>query len=121
MIKYKRHKIFPSVNETKQCEYFHEWLCIKNIWHHHSPNGELRNKIIGAKLKRMGTSAGFPDYIIPYAKKSYYGLYIEVKSANGKLSPTQKEWFKFLNEQNYLAVSCKGWLEATKIVEDYFS
>ena len=120
-----------KAEEQKECEYFHEWLCIKKIRHHHSPNGELRyrkrlpsGKVIcpdGIKLKKMGTSAGFPDFFIPYASKDYHGLFIEMKKREGgKLSMPQNEWLYFLISQGYLAVMCEGWIQASKIVENYF-
>lgn len=52
----------------------------------HVPNGGSRNPIEGAKMKRLGVVAGWPDI-------SIYGppgcFFMEVKSAKGRLSNCQ--------------------------------
>ena len=56
------------------------------------PNGGVRGKIAGGRLKNEGVSAGVPDLFIPA-----WGLWIEMKRANGgTLSPAQKDWISYL-------------------------
>ncbi len=63
-------------------------------FYHHSPNGSklhgspTQRKITGARLKRAGTQAGYPDLIL-YAPGGRVG-HLELKSAKGRLSDAQK-------------------------------
>lgn len=57
----------------------------------HVPNGGRRDAITGARLKREGVKAGFPDIQI-IRNDDGYSAFIEVKTAKGALSPAQKEW-----------------------------
>lgn len=55
----------------------------------HVPNGEARNAVTGAKLKRMGVRPGFPDFIFilpPHGRAAF----LELKTEKGRLSQTQK-------------------------------
>jgi hypothetical protein len=72
---------------------------VPGVWWNHSPNGEKREAITGAKLKRMGTNPGYPDLeiFIPGDRPAY----LEFKAAAGKLSPEQKQWLNFLDVQGY--------------------
>jgi hypothetical protein len=67
---------------------------VAGVWWHHSPNGEIRDARTGAKLKRMGTSAGFPDLqiFVPGERPAF----LELKSEVGKLSDVQKQWRQYL-------------------------
>lgn len=56
----------------------------------HFPSGEARSAITGARLKRMGTAKGWPDFILnlPGGRVAY----IELKTASGRLQPEQVEF-----------------------------
>lgn len=56
----------------------------------HVPNGGKRDAVTGAKLKREGTKAGFPDILL--IKEGGSCAVIEVKTNAGRLTDTQKEW-----------------------------
>lgn len=69
----------------------------------------------------MGVSAGYPDVTIPYVFNGRPGLYIEFKRPDGGVvSPEQREWLNFLNEQGYDAKVAYGCEEAKAIFADYF-
>lgn len=53
----------------------------------HFPAGENRSAITGARLKRMGTAKGWPDFIVnlPGGRVGY----IELKAGKGRLSEEQ--------------------------------
>lgn len=53
----------------------------------HNPMGEIRDSMTGAKLKRMGTRAGWPDFTIVTHEGTWL---MEVKIINGRLSKTQR-------------------------------
>lgn len=116
----KPKPLFP----TEQHEQFvvSAWLRKNNIIHNHSPNGGHRDIREGAKFKRLGTSAGFPDLEIPYPRKGYHGLYIELKRIKGGvLSDSQVYWRDFLLSQGYAWYEAKGAAECIRIVENYFA
>lgn len=75
---------------------------------HHSPNGGFRTEATGARFKKMGTRRGFPDLflMIPTSKK--HGLFIELKTEDGRQSGSQKEYEKLLKEQGYEYVLLKA-------------
>lgn len=56
------------------------------LWSH-LPFGENRSEVTGARLKRMGTQKGWPDYLVIYGGK-VVGL--ELKTPTGRVSPEQK-------------------------------
>ena len=53
----------------------------------HVPNGGARNPVTGAKLKRMGTVPGVPDFIVLHLGQAYA---IELKAKSGALNRAQK-------------------------------
>src|SRR6185369_9216662 len=59
----------------------------------HIPLGERRDARTGAKLKRMGARAGWPDFIVVYAgiRCAEPPIFIELKNGSG-LSPSQKRF-----------------------------
>jgi hypothetical protein len=70
------------------------------------PNGGLRNRVVAAKLKATGTLAGVPDLCLPVARHGAIGLYIEVKTASGSVSPEQRAVMRDLaNEGHCVAVA----------------
>lgn len=54
------------------------------------PNGGARDAVTGAKLKAEGVVAGVADLFLSIPSSLYHGLYIEMKTANGKQSKSQK-------------------------------
>lgn len=96
------------------------WLRKKGIVHHHSPNSMKSNAREGAKYKRLGTRAGFPDILIPYARRSYHGLYIELKRVSGGvLSDYQKWWATHLLNEGYMWEVCYGCAHAQQVICHY--
>lgn len=121
-----------NYDEDKESQAFHEWLNLMKIPHDYSSHGEertyqtiirngkeIRICAAGARLKKLGTSAGFPDFNIPVPNKYHHGLYIEMKSQSGKPTKAQIEWIDLLIELGYCAAICKGWDEAQKLTEKY--
>lgn len=53
----------------------------------HFPAGEARSEITGARLKRMGTAKGWPDYLILIDGRL---LGIELKAPGGRVSDEQR-------------------------------
>lgn len=66
------------------------WASPNWIWTH-VPLGERRDAVAGARLKRMGTQPGWPDFIL-IAPRDYYAPrphFLELKRRGGKLTETQ--------------------------------
>lgn len=61
------------------------------IWFH-VPNEGKRTKAYGAKLKRMGMRAGVPDIVMVFKKGKT--VFVELKTAKGKLSKGQNQFKK---------------------------
>ena len=96
------------------------WCRKNNILVHHSPNGGYRDVREGAKFKRMGVSAGFPDLELPYMRKGHGGLYIELKRLfGGRLSDSQLFWRDHLIKEGYAWYEAKGAQEAIGFIRDY--
>jgi len=76
------------------------------------PNQGARTRLNAARMKAEGMKAGIPDICLPIAKKGFHGLYIELKTDGGKLSPMQKKRLQQLEENGYKALVCYGWESA---------
>ena len=98
---------------------FINYLRWRHIKFNHSPNEGKRSPQEGNKLVKMGMAKGFPDVEIPLPCRDKHGLYIEFKAGKGKLSPEQKEWLEYLEQQGYVAKVARSFAEAQKILNEY--
>lgn len=98
-----------------------QWLSLRKIPYFAIPNGGARNAVTGAILKREGVQPGVPDLCVPVPCKQFHGLFIEMKTVKGRACDAQKAWISLLSEKGYAAHVCKGFGEAKKVVEEYFS
>lgn len=101
-----------------------EWFRLVYSDHiiYHVPNGERRDAITGARLKRGGVLAGVPDLVIPYALGGYTHLYIELKNGtNGRLSPSQKAVIEELRKGGAAVVVVHSFDEFRSVVNAYFA
>ena len=71
------------------------------------------------KAIKTGYVKGFPDLQITEARRNYHGLFIELKTKTGRITPHQKQWIEDLNERGYLAKCCKGMEEAMDLIDWY--
>ena len=86
------------------------------LWH--IPNGGSRNVIEAAKLKRMGVRRGVPDLQLAIPRSVYTspttrslvdcGLFIELKTKDGRVTPEQKKMHKRLIAQGYKVIVCRS-------------
>lgn len=84
-----------------------------------APSGMKLPISIAKRFKAMGYLAGTPDMLIFEPRKGFHALFLELKSAKGKLSDSQVFFLKSANERHYLAQVCFGYDEAIKTLEDY--
>lgn len=86
---------------------------------HHSPNGGRRDAREAARFKAMGTSAGFPDLILPLPCGEWAGLALELKSAKGRQSPEQKAWQDRLRGAGWRYLIIRTFDEFRDAIDDY--
>lgn len=89
---------------------------------YHVPNGGHRVKAVAAKLKTQGVKAGVPDLVLPMARGGYFGLYIEFKAKppyDAAVSPSQDAYIQALLGQGYLAIVCRGAIDASEAIRAY--
>jgi hypothetical protein len=89
---------------------------------YHVPNGGHRVKAVAAKLKAQGVKAGIPDLVLPMARGGYFGLYIEFKAKppfDAAVSPSQDAYLQALQDQGYLAIVCRGSIDAVEAIRAY--
>lgn len=84
----------------------------------HIPNGGRRNIREAARLKKQGVLAGVPDLFIP-EPINYFGLFIEMKSPDGKLSENQKLLFPQLRDRGYRVEICRSLAEFMDVIQHY--
>jgi len=108
---------------------FVQWCRIMGIRVHHSGNeiggSTSAMKARAVKMKRMGTSKGFPDLLvfIPVCGVTgkidcYQMCAIEMKRRKGSTtSKEQKAWLEVLQASGAMSAVCKGADEAIAFVE----
>ena len=87
---------------------------------HSSLNGVKLSKIQAGKAKASGMLSGVPDLFLPVPRGSFFGLYIEMKSAKGRVSVEQSRYLKCAAENGYAVSVCYSANEAIKRIEDYY-
>jgi len=83
------------------------------------PNGGHRHPKVAQYMKAEGVKRGVPDLCVPFASREYHGLYIEMKYGDNRLSPEQKRYKKYLEENGYLFKVCYSSKEAIDEIFDY--
>lgn len=86
----------------------------------HIPNGGYRHPKEAIKLKKMGVKAGVSDLFLAYPNPHYHGLWIELKSEKGKLSPEQKHWLNLMEAVGYGVAVSYSLEETYDILQNYF-
>lgn len=84
------------------------------------PNGGHRHAAVAAKMRAEGVRPGVSDYLALVPRRGYHGLAIELKSATGTASEEQREFIWRAKMNGYRAEIARGWVEAWRIVCEYF-
>jgi hypothetical protein len=82
----------------------------------HCPNGERRDKITGAKLKRMGVLAGAADLLLWHRGNSFA---LELKAPGGRLSEAQLEFLARFNDAGGHSACAEGIDRAIAVLESW--
>lgn len=103
-------------SEDLECMRLVDYLKSKNLRFTHVAN---ESKSLPQRIKnaRLGTSKGFPDYVIFVPG---HVLFIEMKKRrNGRLSPEQKQWIADLTTLGQRAYVCAGFDEVKAVIDSY--
>lgn len=90
-------------------------------WLYSVPNGLLLHPSVRTQMINEGSKAGVPDLFLPVRNNKYSGLYIEMKSASGRLSAKQKEFKIFVEGQGFKFIVPRSCDEALREILAYCS
>ena len=110
--------VYTSSEDAEQ-EAVVEYCDLLHIPIVHIPNEGKRSLSYAARMKRMGLKKGISDLCLPIARGIYHGLYIELKSLDGRLTKEQNEFLAAVREQGYCGFACYGGVSAVKVIEQY--
>lgn len=86
------------------------------------PNGGRRDAVTGAKLKAEGVVPGVSDLILLKSNHRYGALLIEMKTAKGRQSASQRWWQSVISENDeYKYVVCRSLDDFMREVTDYLN
>lgn len=85
----------------------------------HVPNGGQRHAAVAAKLRGQGVKPGVPDLCLPVPRFGCHGLWIEMKTQDGRVSAPQKDWIAFLRSAGYRVEVCRSFDEARDVLLGY--
>lgn len=83
------------------------------------PNAGRRSMGAAIYMKAEGLRSGVPDLFFARPCGQYCGMFIEMKTERGKISPEQKMWLEDLAESGYCARVARSISEAVRMIEDY--
>jgi hypothetical protein len=83
------------------------------------PNAAKRSFAQASYMKAEGLISGIADIFLMCANKTHHGLFIELKSAKGKLSEQQAYFLEQAKERGYQAIVCYSFDEAKTAITNY--
>ena len=83
------------------------------------PNGGARDVVTGRILKAEGVVAGVADLELNIARHGFHGLKIELKTAKGRQSASQKAWQKAVEAQGYKYIIVRSVDEFINEINEY--
>jgi len=104
-------------------------LCLMSI-----PNGGGRSgAVIGSILKAEGLRKGAPDLFLACGRMrnkmvegvvtadSYHGLFLELKTPEGRVSPEQEVYHEILRHQGYRVEVCRSFEQCVYVITKYLT
>ena len=89
------------------------------------PNGGKRHPTVAKKMKAEGVQKGVPDLFLATAVAcdvdgyQWHGLFIEMKSEEGRLTLQQAEYLTSLDQQRYKTAVCRTFDEFKNVIDNY--
>lgn len=83
----------------------------------HFPSGELRDDVTAAKLKRMGTKAGWPDFILVSPEGIFHGL--ELKRKGEGLNDAQQDFHDHAIRLGWKVATADTFTDALAILQGW--
>ena len=87
------------------------------------PNGGKRNVVTASIMKKEGVRRGVLDIFFAKCilKENAFkiGLFIEIKTKDGKLSKEQKEFIKKVEAEGFKCEICRSLDEFMKVINEY--
>lgn len=80
------------------------------------PNEGARSKSNASRMKAEGMTAGVSDLFLAVPYRGNHGLFIEMKTAKGRLSDSQKEFGQAAHMQGYQVEVCRSFDQFREIV-----
>lgn len=75
----------------------------------------------GHRLKRLGVRKGVSDLFLPRKNAYASGLWIELKTENGRATPDQMNFLKEMRLEGYEAEVCYGANDAISQIKRFYS
>lgn len=85
----------------------------------HPANGGLMPMGTAGKLKGMGLRQGVPDLLLAIPRAGKHGLFVELKTQQGRLRGKQVWWLHNLRNEGYGAICCRGFEDARTRITAY--
>lgn len=108
-----------AIEQIKVCEWLKQLH--PEIPFLHIANERTCNVVYGRILKRMGVRKGVSDLFMPRGNTTCSGLWLELKSAKGKLSLPQIEFIDEMIVLGYAAHVAFSAEEAILMIKDFYS
>jgi hypothetical protein len=86
---------------------------------HHFANERKCSMQQGRLLKRMGVKKGVSDFFLAFPCGGFHGLWIELKTEKGKLSPEQLDFLMRKRDRGYCAQVAHGSNAAKEAILSY--
>jgi len=83
------------------------------------PNGGRRGIIEAGIMRGEGVLSGVADIFLMHAEKGYHGLYVEVKTKEGKQSEAQKNFEVEAEKAGYRYIICRSLDDFIKETDNY--
>jgi hypothetical protein len=116
------HGTLPQTESRLQAECV-KWF--KNTYRHlrllyyQVKNDGKKHKVAGSLDKAMGVTAGIPDTHLAVARGKWHSLYVEFKTATGRISPAQEEVFQLLEAEGHRVEVVRSEAEFQALINEY--
>ncbi len=91
------------------------------LWWHTNNNAGFGCKKAGKKAQQLGVRPGIPDLFFARPNAFHAGLFIELKSTQGRVSKAQKQVMQQLSANGYRVEVCRDLDTFIDVINEYFS